>query len=101
MNFTAIYDPDMTSPLYSPVLFPTGHSNLPPAYFQICGLDPQRDKGLLYEKVMRREGIKTKIDLYPGLPHGFWDVWPKMECSKQQNVDSLNGLRWLLEQKLE
>lgn len=45
----------------SPLLL--SHENLPPAYIQICGLDPLRDEALLYERLLREDGIKTKLDM--------------------------------------
>ena len=32
-----------------------GHIGLPRAYFEICGLYPVIDEGLVYEKVLREE----------------------------------------------
>lgn len=47
-----------------------GHKHLPPAYLQVCGLDPLRDEALIYGRVLREEaGVKTKIDIYKGLGH--------------------------------
>lgn len=51
-----------SNPECSPLLFPS-HNGLPPTYIQVCGLDPLRDEGLLYEKVLREEGVKTKVDV--------------------------------------
>jgi len=83
----------------SPVLFPS-HKNLPPTYFQIAGMDPLRDEGLIYEGILREEaGIRTKMNLYPGLPHGFSSWWPKASFSLKQREDGAEGLRWLLEQQ--
>jgi acetyl esterase/lipase len=71
--FMDSYKPDPASPLFSPFLHPDGHAGLPPMYFQVCGMDPLRDEALIYEKVLREDyGVKTKLDVYPGLPHGFW-----------------------------
>jgi hypothetical protein len=38
---------------------------------------------------MREEGgIKTRLNIYPGLPHGFWVVSPKASFSKKMRQDS-------------
>ncbi|KAJ5621151.1 hypothetical protein N7510_005135 [Penicillium lagena] len=97
--FRRAYKDDPLSPLMSPFNWPNGHANLPPTYFQICGTDPLRDEALLYEQVLREDyGVKTRADLYPGLPHGFWSWWPKTEFGKQHMRDSVKGLAWLLGQ---
>lgn len=85
--------------LFSPLLFKTGHAGLPPTYLQICGQDPLRDEALIYERVLREEdGVKTKVDVYPGLPHGFWSIFPKLESSKRFVEESVKGVQWLQEQ---
>lgn len=88
------------SELFSPLLFKTGHAGLPPSYFQICGQDPLRDEALIYERVLREEeGLKTKVNVYPGLPHGFWSIFPTIESSKKFVEESVEGVKWLLEQQ--
>jgi acetyl esterase/lipase len=60
-------------------------------------MDPLRDEALIYEEVLREEhGIRTKLDIYKGLPHGFWYFWPEAEFSKRLRADSRDGLKWLL-----
>jgi acetyl esterase/lipase len=62
-------------------------------------MDPLRDEGLIYERILREDnGVKTKLDIYPGLPHGFWPVWPDADFSKGLQRDSVKGMAWLLEQ---
>jgi acetyl esterase/lipase len=62
-------------------------------------MDPLRDDALIYERILSEEnGVKTKVDLYPGLPHGFWSRWPEAEFSKELHKDSVKGVEWLLEQ---
>ncbi|KAI5358196.1 Putative alpha/beta hydrolase-3 [Septoria linicola] len=86
-------------PLFSPLLWKSGHKGLPAQYFQICGADPLRDEALVYERVLREEdGVKTKVDMYAGQPHGFWSIFPTMEASKKFVDESVKGVRWLLEQ---
>ncbi|KAK7883525.1 hypothetical protein LTR67_011101 [Exophiala xenobiotica] len=101
--FADSYLPDeeqRQDPLYSPLLWPTGHGNLPPSFFQICGQDPLRDEALVFERIMREEqNVKTKVELYPGLPHGFHSVVPSMKASEKFVKDTVDGVKWLLEQK--
>ncbi|KAE8444360.1 hypothetical protein EG329_000670 [Mollisiaceae sp. DMI_Dod_QoI] len=93
---------DMSSPLFVPFHYgkaERGHKDLPPAFFQVCGLDPLRDEGLIYERILREEaGIKTRIDVYEGLGHYFWTNFPELEMSKTFVEDTVKGMRWLLEQ---
>lgn len=56
--------PDLESPLFSPLLHPNLR-DLPPAFFQLGGLDPLRDEGLIYERVLREENdVSTKVDCF-------------------------------------
>ena len=101
--FSDNYIPDeeqRKDPLFSPLLWPTGHSNLPPSFFQICGQDLLRDEALIFERIMREEEkIKTKVELYPGQPHGFHGAVPTMKASEKFVKDTVDGVKWLLEQK--
>lgn len=93
---------DVSSPLFVPFLYgqtEQGHKGLPPAYLQVCGLDPLRDEALIYERVLREEaGVKTKLDVYKGLGHYFWTNFPELEMSRTFVEDTVKGMRWLLEQ---
>lgn len=95
--FLSAYKPDDNSPLYAALTHPKGHKGLPPAYFQACGADPSRDDSLVYEMVLREEaGVKTKIDIYPGLPHCWWDFFTDLKATKRKNEDTVKGVGWLL-----
>jgi len=90
---------DFKNPLFSPFLFPTGRKSLPPSYFQVCGMDPLRDEALIFERLLREEdGVKTKLDVYPGLPHGYWSIAPTLKASQRFVDDSVKGVEWLLQQ---
>ncbi|KAL7908166.1 alpha/beta hydrolase fold-3 domain-containing protein [Trichoderma velutinum] len=90
------YEPDINSPEYSPFNVESPHQGLPPVYLQVNGNDPARDDGLIYEKVLRDHGVKTRIDVYPGIPHGYHDVFPQLDSSRRQRQDILKGFGWLL-----
>ncbi|KAI0920681.1 hypothetical protein AcW1_002350 [Taiwanofungus camphoratus] len=83
------------NPEFSPLLYPS-HQGLPPAYLQICGGDILRDEGLLYERLLREAEVKTKLDIYPGLPHAFHNVFPQLSASKKFEKDFSEGIQWLL-----
>lgn len=90
---------DRKHPTFSPWLFPSGRKSLPPSYFQVCGRDQLRDETLIFERILREEdGIKTKLDVYPGLPHIFWSRAPQLNVSKKFVDDSVKGVEWLLQQ---
>ena len=60
-------------------------------------MDISRDDGLIYERVLREEGgSETRMDIYAGLPHSFWSLFPKMEASKRREEDSVRAVGWLL-----
>jgi acetyl esterase/lipase len=87
---------DLTSPLFNPCMSPNGHRGLPRAFFQICGMDPLRDEGLCYEKLIREDsGVVTKLQIYPGFGHMFWTNYPQLEKSNEFVKDTLEGIRWL------
>jgi acetyl esterase/lipase len=61
-------------------------------------LDPLRDDGLIYEQVLREEhGTPTKLDLFSGLPHGFWFVWKTTTFTTWWEDKTQEGWEWLLQ----
>ncbi|KAK1225764.1 hypothetical protein PQX77_011283 [Marasmius sp. AFHP31] len=96
-DFYALYKPVATDTKFSPLLLET-HKGLPPAFLQICGLDPLRDEGLIYEKVLREAGVPTKFEVYPGVPHGFEGMLPQLKQAVKLREDTRTGLKWLLDQ---
>ncbi|KAL6305735.1 Alpha/Beta hydrolase protein [Sparassis latifolia] len=78
------------------LLLQPSHAGLPPLYVQIAGWDPLRDEGLLYAKLLREVGVKTKVDVYPGVPHGFHFDYPQLQLSAKWERDVDAGIRWLL-----
>ncbi|KAF4339927.1 sterigmatocystin biosynthesis lipase esterase STCI [Fusarium beomiforme] len=96
-KFVAAYKPDPTSPIAVPAVHPSGHSGIPPTYFQVCGVDGLRDESIIYERILNETGIATRLDLYPGLPHHFWEFFPQLtkHVEKRTN-DTVEGVKWLL-----
>jgi acetyl esterase/lipase len=76
---------------------PNGHGGLPPTFLQVDGLDPLRDEAIIYERVLRDEcAVKTRMNVYRGLPHGHWSFFPTLQASLQARRDQLEGVGWLL-----
>ncbi|KAB8766459.1 hypothetical protein FH972_026619 [Carpinus fangiana] len=90
------YNPDVHSPDWSPFNSPNAHKDMPPVYFQVDGQDPLRDDGLIYERVLRSHGVKTKIDVYPGVPHGHSGGFAELKLGQKADEDTIKGVEWLL-----
>jgi acetyl esterase/lipase len=72
---------------------------LPPTAFWVCGMDPLRDDGIVYDRVLKENGTKTRFKMYPGVPHSFWSFAPALDMSKKVIKDFVDGIGWLLEQQ--
>ena len=71
---TETYGAPPTDPRASPLLAPN-HAGLPPTYVQVMEQDPCRDDGLVYERVLREVGVKTRLVRYASGPYGLCGQW--------------------------
>lgn len=55
-------------PLFSPLIHPN-LKNLPPCYQQVGGLDPLRDEAIIWDRVLKENGNKTRLEVYNGFGH--------------------------------
>lgn len=83
------------NPECSPFLYPS-HAGLPPTYLQVCGRDPLRDEALVYERLLKEDNVPTRLDVYPGVGHGFHVYYPTLTAAVKLDADLKAGLRWLL-----
>jgi len=99
--FIGGYQPDVDDGvLYSVLIHPKGHADLPKAFFQIDGMDPLRDEGLIYERVLREEySIPTRLNVYPGLPHGHWAIFPMLKSADLFRREQVAGMGWVLDRE--
>jgi len=58
-----------TNPLASP--YWADFTGFPPLFFQVSGSEMLLDNSLLAEDKARRQGVKTAISIWPGMPHDF------------------------------
>ena len=62
-------------------------------------MDLLRDDALIYESVLREDGVPTRLNVYKGLPHAALDFMPMLSQSKQAVKDLKPAFDWLLNQK--
>ncbi|GME32756.1 Alpha/beta hydrolase fold-3 [Neofusicoccum parvum] len=89
------YAPDVSSPDWSPVNARNHSTGLPPVWTSVCGQDPLRDDGLVYERILRDHGVKTKLNVTPGVPHGHV-MFPGLKSGSKSNIEAVKGFGWLL-----
>jgi acetyl esterase/lipase len=94
--FNGAWSPDFTDERVTPFAAKDPYVKFPRTYVQVCGLDPLRDDGLLYEKVLKKAGTDTRINVYKGLPHASWAFLPMLKSSKVIVKDTIKGFGWLL-----
>ncbi|KAF1843269.1 uncharacterized protein K460DRAFT_289957 [Cucurbitaria berberidis CBS 394.84] len=96
--FNDKYKPDPKSPLASPLLW-SSHKNQPPTYLQVMGMDALRDVSLIYEHILREDGVPTKLDVFAGIPHGGPDFLPTHSVVQQALGGFKAGVEWILRQQ--
>ncbi|KAI0009706.1 alpha/beta-hydrolase [Xylariaceae sp. FL0662B] len=67
--------------------------DVPPAAFLVCGWDPLRDEGLSYAQKLKNAGVRTKVHIFPGMPHNF-GAFPQVPSHKRWNEVMLESIRW-------
>ncbi|EXJ61605.1 hypothetical protein A1O7_02033 [Cladophialophora yegresii CBS 114405] len=76
----------------------TDFSGLGPVYYQAAEMDIWRDSAILYCDKIRQAGGQAKIDIYPGVPHLWWSMYPQLSINKKWVKDLVDGVEWLLKQ---
>ena len=101
-QFLEEYGYDPNSKLFTPFAGPKNEWNfidLPATAFWVCGMDPLRDDAIVYDRVLKENGTKTRFKMYSGVPHSFWSFAPSLKLSQQAVRDFVEGIGWLLKQK--
>ena len=99
--WTSWWMPDYKSVDFSPVNSEVSLAGLPPHAVLVDGMDTLRDDGLIYEKLLRDNGVATQLVAWPGMPHGHWGMCPQHSLSDVAQVDTLASIGWLLGNEVE
>lgn len=89
---------DLSSPRHFPLLAadkPGGLAGFPPCYLVSAEKDCVRDDAFCFEMALKKEGVKTKLDYYPGLPH-YFHTFPQLPVAHEMMSKSVEGVRFVL-----
>lgn len=86
---------DATNPYCAP-LQANDLSNLPPAYVVSLEYDPLRDEGEAYAKQLTAAGVATQYQCYPGLIHGFFDLYTISQAADQACKDIMKNVQHIM-----
>lgn len=70
-------------------------SGFPPLFFQVSGAEMLLDNSRLAEAKARREGVRTQLSVWPGMPHDFtlFDFLPEAGEGIREQVAFVRSLR--------
>ena len=95
------YQYDSKSVDFTPFAYPSPAEKMVPTFIQVCGQDPLRDDGLIYARVLQDAGIPTRLNIYPGVPHGFNGFFPQLTLAQKYEQDTMDGMSWLLKRSVQ
>ncbi|OAP54965.1 hypothetical protein AYL99_10665 [Fonsecaea erecta] len=89
-------DTDPTDILLNPPLAPDETvKGMPKSVVVAAGMDPLRDEALLYADKLKKNGVPTKVHVFPGLPHGF-RRFETLKASARWDEVIVEGIQWCL-----
>ncbi|KAI1382941.1 alpha/beta-hydrolase [Hypoxylon trugodes] len=87
-------DIDPADPTWSPALADEKDlRGMPPTAILVTGWDPLRDEGLWYAQKLKNAGVRTRVHIFPGLPHAF-NAFMQLPSHKRWGDVLLECIRW-------
>lgn len=85
---------DLTNPESSPLFYPDeSFKKLPPCLIAAAGCDILRSEAEAYNVKLKRNGIKSDINIYPGVPHPVMAMDAVLEKGRQLVKDTSAALK--------
>lgn len=91
---------DMESPWRLPLNSSHSLADLPKTYIQVDGMDCLRDDGLLYDEILKAEGVESRCDLYAGCLHAH-ATFVSGKAAERALVDLVTNFGWMLGRVVE
>jgi acetyl esterase len=87
-------DPSSPDPRAEPLHADLG--GLPPLYLTAAALDPLYDDTLELDRRLEAAGVTRRLDVYPGLVHGFMQMTPRCAAARAAVRDAGQAIRQML-----
>jgi acetyl esterase len=87
-------DPSAPDPRAEPLHADLG--GLPPLYLTAAALDPLYDDTLELDRRLEAAGVARRLDVYPGLVHGFMQMTPRCAAARAAVRDAGHAIRQML-----
>jgi versiconal hemiacetal acetate esterase len=76
-------------------LFAESLKGFPPCYLVSAEKDCVRDDAICLEMLLKKDGVPTKLDFYPGLPH-YFHAFPQLAVTHEMMAKSVEGVKFVL-----
>ncbi len=83
---------DALDPYASPIHAPSLR-DLPPAFVATAEHDPLRDEGRAYAQALQEAGVPVTYKDYPGMIHGFFNMWKSIDSGTEAIEDLCDALQ--------
>lgn len=60
----------------------------------VCGLDPLRDDGVVYHQALLDNGVRTKLEIIRGVPHGHMALI-QLQSAKKAAMQFVQAIGWI------